>query len=171
MRPSCIILSSPYMVITAKPVPGLSQTTLARFVMRARRMVKLSAQVNVLVTDDAQMRELNRKFRKKDKATDVLSFPSLESVSAKNGNVRFAGDLAISCDIAAANAEQLGHSLAAEIKILVLHGLLHLAGYDHEQDAGEMARKEARMRRELRLPESLTERGAAAEPAPRRRRA
>ncbi len=162
------------MVDITKPVPRLSRTTLARFVTHTRRAVKLTGQVNVLVTDDAQMRELNRKFRKKYKPTDVLSFPSLESTSpsVKKNAVRFAGDLAISRDIAAINAEQLGHSLAEEIKILVLHGLLHLAGYDHEQDAGEMARKEARLRRVLRLPESLTERSTMKQAiiTPRRRR-
>ena len=69
-----------------------------------------------------------------------------------------AGELAISADIARKNAEQLGHSVAEEIKILVLHGILHLAGFDHEQDHGEMAREENRLRRELRLESGLIER-------------
>jgi probable rRNA maturation factor len=80
---------------------------------------------------------------------------------------KLAGDLAISAEIAARNAARLGHSLASEIKVLALHGVLHLAGYDHEGDRGQMAEKEERLRRELRLPTTLIERGEA---APRRAR-
>jgi probable rRNA maturation factor len=96
------------------------------------------------------MRQLNRIFRGKDKPTDVISFPAVEAVTS-----RFAGDLAISVDIAAANAKKLGHSVQAEVCVLILHGLLHLAGYDHERDNGEMARKEARLRQQLGLPPGL----------------
>ena len=99
------------------------------------------------------MRSLNHRFRDKDKATDVLSFPALPEVKKK-----FAGDLAISVEIASRNARELGHSTANEIKILALHGVLHLAGYDHERDAGEMARTELRLRQAFRLPCSLIER-------------
>ena len=70
----------------------------------------------------------------------------------------FAGEIAISADIARENAARLGHSAALEVKVLVLHGILHLAGFDHERDNGEMARKEAGLRRKLGLPSSLTER-------------
>jgi probable rRNA maturation factor len=73
----------------------------------------------------------------------------------------FAGEVAISADIALQNALRLGHSAALEVKVLVLHGILHLAGFDHERDNGEMARKEAKLRRTLRLPVGLTERGRA----------
>lgn len=149
------------MVILSKPVPGLSQASLVRFLSRARKAVKLAGPVNILVTDDAHMREFNRSFRKKDKPTDVLSFPPPPSPGKNGKAAAFAGELAISADIAAANAKQLGHPLSAEIKILVLHGLLHLAGYDHETDSGAMQRKEAKLRRELRLPESLIERTVA----------
>ncbi len=69
-----------------------------------------------------------------------------------------AGEIAISSDIARQNSERLGHSLANEVKILTLHGMLHLAGYDHERDDGEMARKEARLRRQMKLEASLIER-------------
>ena len=72
------------------------------------------------------------------------------------------GDIAISAEIAASNAGRLGHSAGDELKILILHGLLHLAGYDHETDAGEMAREEARLRRALRLPVALIERSTDA---------
>ena len=154
------------MVIFSKPVPGLSQATLVRFLSRARKATKLDGRVNVLVTDDAQMRQLNRRFRKKDKPTDVLSFPAA-SAGMADSSVRLAGELAISLNIAKANAAQLGHPLAAEIKILVLHGLLHLAGYDHETDDGKMARKELCLRKELGLPESLIERSKRVTPQPK----
>jgi probable rRNA maturation factor len=85
----------------------------------------------------------------------VLSFPS-EVVGAR----RFVGDVAISVEIAAQNGKRLGHSSADEVKILILHGLLHLAGYDHEADHGEMARTEERLRKKLRLPVSLIARHA-----------
>ena len=69
-----------------------------------------------------------------------------------------AGDIAVSAEIAAVYARRLGHSLADELKVLILHGLLHLAGYDHETDDGEMEQEEARLRSELRLPPSLIQR-------------
>ncbi len=109
----------------------------------------------VLVTSSAAMRSLNRRFRRKNKPTDVLSFPAPQ---AANAGKKFAGEIAISADIAARNALRLGHSLAAEIKILALHGVLHLAGFDHERDNGAMGRKETQLRRLLRLPTSLIER-------------
>ena len=102
------------------------------------------------------MRSLNRQFRTKDVPTDVLSFPS-PSLSP-NQPARTAGDIAISVEIAAQNATKLGHSTAEEVKILVLHGILHLAGFDHERDNGQMARKEATLRRTMGLPVALIER-------------
>jgi probable rRNA maturation factor len=98
------------------------------------------------------MRKLNRRFRDKDSTTDVLSFAPFTVVSG------FAGDIAISLDLAARNAKRLGHSVADEVYILVLHGILHLAGYDHEGDNGEMAARESELRRRLGLPEALIER-------------
>ena len=103
------------------------------------------------------MQALNRLFRNKNKATDVLSFPA----DATRKPVRFAGEIAISADIAIDNARRLGHTAALEIKTLALHGILHLAGMDHERDNGQMARKEARLRRTLHLPSALTERSHA----------
>jgi probable rRNA maturation factor len=97
---------------------------------------------------------LNARFRAKDRATDVLSFP------VGSGANDFAGDIAISLDIAADNARRLGHSVSEEIRILILHGILHLAGYDHEKDQGEMARKEFLLRRRFALPTALIERGS-----------
>jgi len=141
------------MVILRKRVAGMNEASLNRFVARARRAVGVGGGVNVLVTTSQELRALNQRFRGKDSPTDVLSFPA-DSISAP----KYAGDIAISAEIALRNARQLGHSGAEEIKILALHGVLHLAGYDHERDHGEMARLEQRLRRQLRLPVALIER-------------
>ena len=103
-------------------------------------------------------RTLNLRFRRKNTATDVLSFPA-DSSSRGSGQRSCAGEIAISAEIAARNAALFGHAPAVEVKILALHGLLHLAGFDHERDNGQMARKEEKLRRNLGLPSSLTERG------------
>jgi probable rRNA maturation factor len=146
------------LVILQKKVAGLSADTLERFVLRARRAVSLAGTVNVLVTTSAAVRSLNRQFRSQNKATDVLSFPSTSAESKSRQRPALAGDVAISADIALQNAIRLGHPASKEIKILALHGILHLAGFDHERDNGEMARTEAILRRTLRLPAALIER-------------
>jgi probable rRNA maturation factor len=143
-------------VIFRKRIAGLSSATLERFVSRARRLVHLRNPVNVLVTSSAELRSLNQRFRGANKATDVLSFPA-PPVKRRQAR-RVAGEVAISADIARQNARRLGHSVADEVKILVLHGILHLAGFDHERDNGEMARKESRLRLQLKLEGSLIER-------------
>ena len=140
------------MVVLKRPVRGLGPRPLAKFVAQACRAVGLNGAVTVMVTHSREMRSLNARFRGKNQATDVLSFPS---PTAGNG---FAGDIAVSLDIAARNARSLGHSVSQEIQILVLHGILHLAGYDHEHDDGEMATQEVRLRRRLALPTGLIER-------------
>ena len=127
--------------------------TLARFLREAQFAVRLRGQVTVLLTTDATIRRLNRQFRGKNKTTDVLSFPA-----GAPGPMKIAGDLAISVAIARRQAEERGHSLATEIKVLMLHGLLHLAGYDHEADSGQMARREQKLRSKLGLPHGLIER-------------
>ena len=143
------------MVILRKSVANLSEAGLTRFVTRACRAAGLRGVVNVLVTGSRELRSLNRRFRGKDRPTDVLSFPPMAGLA--DG---IAGDIAISAEIAARNARALGHSSEQEIKILALHGVLHLAGYDHESDEGEMARKERRLRQSLGLPAGLIERQA-----------
>ena len=130
-----------------------SRQTLARFLREAQAAVRLRGHVSVLLTTDAAIRRLNRQFRGKNKATDVLSFPALAT-----GPVKIAGDLAISIPTARRQAEDRGHSVAIELKVLMLHGLLHLAGYDHEMDAGQMGRREQKLRTQLRLPHGLIER-------------
>ena len=161
------------MVILQKNVPGLSAAALDRFVSRAKKALRLTGTVNVLVTGNAAIRVLNREFRSKDKATDVLSFPAPTS-STERDRSRLAGEVAISAEMALDNAGRLGHSPAVEVRVLALHGLLHLAGFDHERDNGEMARKEEKLRRGLRLPVGLIERTESApgrHPAARRKQA
>ncbi|HTS65873.1 MAG TPA: rRNA maturation RNase YbeY [Candidatus Acidoferrales bacterium] len=106
-----------------------------------------------LITTDAELRRLNRTFRGKNYPTDVLSFPSGEAAPGPR-----LGDLAISSQRARAQAREIGHTTEQEIYVLMLHGVLHLAGLDHETDAGGMARAESRYRRRLGLPCALTER-------------
>ena len=146
------------MVILQKRVAGLSEASLSRFVLRARRAAGMRSTVDVFVTGSAALRLLNHKFRDQNKPTDVLSFPAGSPVTERRIANASTGEIAISADIAVQNAMRLGHSAAQEIKILTLHGILHLAGFDHERDNGEMARKEARLRQALRLPAALIER-------------
>lgn len=138
------------MVIIRKKLIGVTKSTLSRFLARARSAARLSGSVNLLVANSTEVRTLNRRYRGKDQPTDVLSFPAVPALN--NG---FAGDIVISGDIAARNARAYGHATADELKILILHGVLHLAGHDHETDAGEMARQEERLRRALGLPVAL----------------
>lgn len=142
----------------------LSKSGLTRFLNRAREAVGLHGDVDVLLADDATLRNLNKAFRHKNKATDVLSFPAAENPYGH------AGDLAISLDTAARQAAAFGHALRDEVRILLLHGLLHLSGMDHEADKGEMAAREAELRRELRLPATLIERATSAKHAAKRGR-
>jgi probable rRNA maturation factor len=150
---------------TVVPVPPReiripSARTLSRFLTSAQAAVRLRGQVTVLLTTDAAIRKLNRRFRGKNKATDVLSFPS-EGPIRGTGAERIAGDLAISITTALSQAAEQGHSLSTEIKVLILHGLLHLAGYDHEADEGKMSRRERLLRAKLKLPQGLIERAEA----------
>ncbi len=129
-----------------------SRQTLNRFLVEAQAAARVRGEVTVLLTNDAAIRRLNRQFRGKNQATDVLSF------SAEPGPEKIAGDLAISVDTARKQAAEQGHALTCELKVLMLHGLLHLAGFDHESDSGEMARREIRLRERLGLPVGLIER-------------
>ena len=146
------------LVILEKQVAGLSGEALGRFVLRARKAVGLRGQVGVLVTSSAALRALNRRFRSENQATDVLSFPAVTSISNSRNAAKLAGEIAISAEIALKNSLRLGHPAAQEVKVLALHGILHLAGFDHERDNGEMARKEVKLRRALGLPAALIER-------------
>lgn len=144
--------------------------TLARFLALAQAAVRLRGQVTVLLTSDAAIKKLNRNFRGKNKATDVLSFPA-DPIPGLKAAEQIAGDLAISVPTARRQAAQQGHALAVEIKVLILHGLLHLAGYDHETDSGQMARRERTLRARLKLPQGLIERVEGPAPKPSRKSA
>lgn len=98
--------------------------------------------VGVRFAGDRTVRRLNRDFRDRDKATDVLSFPGEESPEG-----RHLGDIVISIPTAERQAEERGATLEDEVKLLLLHGVLHCLGYDHETDRGEMERLERRLRR------------------------
>jgi len=128
--------------------PGGRQTEpLRKLATRVlRRMGVGTAEVGVLVCDDATIRALNRQFRGKDRPTDVLSFPA--DYPQPEGPT-YLGDVAISLETAARQAAEAGTSVATELKTLVLHALVHLCGYDHETDGGEMRRLEGQLRREL----------------------
>jgi probable rRNA maturation factor len=141
----------------------IHERALTLFATKAKRAVGARGELSIRITSSAEMRELNRRFRRKNKPTDVLSFPS--------DTPKLAGDIAISAEIAAANADELGHSVDTELKILILHGLLHLMGYDHETDAGEMQTRETKLRQRLNLPVGLIERANGKPPSRRRRTA
>ena len=117
--------------------------------------------INIALVSDARMRSLNRKYRRRNYATDVLSFPS--DGSRTKGRWRgsvdsFLGDIVIARGVAARQARSAGHSTRTELRVLALHGLLHLMGYDHERDRGEMKRVETRLRAKAGLTEALIER-------------
>lgn len=139
-----------------------SAQALSRFATRVQKALNLQGEVNISITSSHEIQNLNRRFRRKNKATDVLSFPSCTP--------GVAGDIAISLEIAADNASQLGHSLADEVRILILHGMLHLAGFDHEIDNGEMRLRESELRAKYGLPIGLIERSHAAAAKPGRRK-
>ena len=104
---------------------------------------KSESSATIAFVSDKRIRELNRQFRGVDKATDVLSFPAEEKLNL--------GDVAVSVDTAAVQAKENGLTFAEEIAQLILHGLLHLSGYDHETDNGEMNRLELRLRKKLKI--------------------
>jgi probable rRNA maturation factor len=124
--------------------------------------------VTVAIVADARMRALNKRFRKKDTTTDVLSFPAEQRAKSKEHKALDSapsarsslGEVVIARGVAARQARSLGHTVAVELRILALHGLLHLLGYDHDVDEGQMARVEARLRRRAALPVGLIARSS-----------
>lgn len=133
----------------APAASGLGKRDLNQFLSTVKKELGLTGEFSVLLTGDERIRAMNLQFRGLDKPTDVLSFPSL---------MEGGGDLAISLETASAQAAAQGHSLAIEVKVLMLHGMLHLAGYDHEHDHGQMRRRESRLRKQFSLPAGLVER-------------
>jgi probable rRNA maturation factor len=117
-------------------------------------------EVDIAIVSDTEMRRLNRDYRRVDAATDVLSFPAAgpegrRGAAPRVRHHRSLGDIAIAAGVARRQARDQGHSLAVELRVLALHGLLHLLGYDHEVDGGEMRRVEERLRRRAHLPVGL----------------
>lgn len=131
----------------------IDRARLEQFARTLRQRVARGKAFACRITGDAELRRLNHAFLGHDYATDVLSFPCQDAA--------FLGDLAISRQRAAAQARRFGHDVHQEIEVLMLHGLLHLTGHDHETDGGRMARAEARWRRQLGLPGGLIERARA----------
>jgi probable rRNA maturation factor len=133
---------------------ALGKRDLNRFLASVAQVLGLTGEFSVLLAGDERLRELNLQFRGVDKATDVLSFPASPDVAGDGHG----GDLAISFETAGAQAREHGHDLQTEVKVLMLHGLLHLAGYDHEKDRGQMRRRETLLRKQFGLPAGLVER-------------
>jgi len=130
---------------------SLDRRRLRAFALRLRDELAGGRGFRCLLTDDRELRRLNREFLGKDFPTDVLAFPE----PAPDG---FLGEIAVSVERAAAQAREYGHSTGQEVRILMLHGLLHLLGFDHRKDRGRMRRAETRWRARLRLPSGLIER-------------
>jgi len=119
-------------------VPRLTRRDIATFARRVLRSVEAEPEeLSIAFVDDEAMRELNRRFRRKNKTTDVLTFP---------GDAPLLGEIVISVDQARRQATDEKHSLATEVRYLILHGILHALGYDHEKDDGEMNALELRVR-------------------------
>ncbi|WP_396625318.1 rRNA maturation RNase YbeY [Luteitalea sp.] len=137
-------------------VPGLARWLAATAPARAR------GSVTVVLVGDTAMRRLNREWRDKDYATDVLSFPADDDGPRVRGQQRHLGDIVIATGVATRQAREAGHAYGTELKVLALHGLLHLLGYDHETDEGQMRRVEARLRRKGGLAAGLIERESRA---------
>jgi probable rRNA maturation factor len=152
--------------VTFRRIPaGVRPLALRRFARRLQRELCSDRPFDCLITTDAELQRLNRDFRHKDYATDVLSFPVAHALAC--GKVAHAlacaslGDIAISYPRARSQARACGHTPETELRILMLHGVLHLLGMDHETDSGHMARAEKRWRARFALPNGLIERTRA----------
>jgi probable rRNA maturation factor len=156
------------MILNRQRSVRLSNRALELFLQRVKRELRLgAAQVTVCLVSDAEIAGMNETFRKKQGPTDVLSFPAGTSRKKRHGirhrrihptesrvgraEEKFIGDIAIAPAVAKRNARIYGRTLPVEMKILILHGVLHLLGYDHETDRGEMERVEQKLRRRLGL--------------------
>jgi probable rRNA maturation factor len=155
------------MILNRQQAVRVAQRPLELFLGSVRRELGISeADVTICLVSDAEIARMNQVFRKKKGPTDVLSFPAMERRkpaalrgrapgmrrSSRGARTRyFLGDIAISPSTARRNSKKLGRTLPSELQILILHGVLHLLGYDHETDRGEMGRVEERLRRKLGL--------------------
>jgi probable rRNA maturation factor len=151
------------MILNRQRAVRVGLRNLEIFLRRVRRELRLGeTQVTVCLVSDAEIAGMNELFRKKRGPTDVLSFPAAKrrrpgrlrgakATSSVGQHGGLLGDIAIAPAVAKRNARNYGRTLPAELKILMLHGVLHLLGYDHETDRGEMERAEKRLRRRLGL--------------------
>lgn len=131
--------------VTGPAIPRLSRRDVGAFTRKTllalERLDRLShvvSEVSVAFVDDEAMQQLNKRFRRKNRTTDVLTFPADDSYADPNAKGRPLGDIVISVDQARRQAAAERHSLATEVRYLILHGILHALGYDHETDEGEM---------------------------------
>jgi probable rRNA maturation factor len=136
---------------------GMAAAALLRWLRRVAP-ARARGHVTVALVPDRRIQELNRTFRGIDATTDVLSFPAAEPGTL--------GDVVIARGVARRQAREAGHDMPTEVRVLALHGLLHLLGYDHEHDGGRMARLEARLRRKGGLREGLIERAGTSARVP-----
>ena len=139
--------------VTGEAVPRFSKREIASFtrqvLLALEKLDKLEeeiTEVSIAFIDDDAMKELNQKFRNKTKTTDVLTFPADDSYNEPSATGRPLGDIVISVDQARRQATDEKHSLSTEIRYLVVHGVLHALGYDHETDRGEMNALEVEVR-------------------------
>jgi probable rRNA maturation factor len=153
------------MILNRQRAVRVARRSLELFLARVRRELGLGeADVTICFVSDAEIARMNQAFRSKKGPTDVLSFPAVDrrlpvslpkrrTVASRRRSKAetFLGDIAISPSTARRNAKKLGRTLPSELQILILHGVLHLLGYDHETDRGEMDRLEGRLRRRLGL--------------------
>lgn len=144
--------------VTGAAIARFSRREIAQFTRKVlialENLGRINAEiseVSIAVVDDETMRTLNRKFRKKNKTTDVLTFPADESDADPQAKGRPLGDIVISIDQARRQATDQRHSLPTEVRYLILHGILHALGYDHATDHGEMNALEAEVRGKVGL--------------------
>ena len=137
-------------ILFRKPLPTEERAALRAFAKELSDKLLEGRTIVCLLSDDVHLHQLNKEFLGHDFPTDVLSFPS--------GETEELGELAISLERATEQAIKQGHTLLEELKILMLHGALHLSGMDHEKDRGEMKRLETKWRKTLGLPAGLIER-------------
>jgi probable rRNA maturation factor len=139
--------------VTGAAVPRFTKRDIGAFtrkvLLELEKLGKLEeeiTEVTVAFIDDEAMTSLNKKFRNKGKTTDVLTFPADDSYNEPSATGRPLGDIVISVDQARRQAVEEKHSTATEVRYLVIHGILHALGYDHEVDKGEMNELEAQVR-------------------------
>ena len=144
--------------VSGAAIPRFSRAAMADYVREALKAVgkrvpaaRGLGSVSVMIADDRAMKTINRSFRRKNATTDVLTFPADATYGEPGSSLRPLGDVIISIDQARRQAHAEKHSLATEVRYLLLHGIIHALGFDHEADEGEMNELELEMRARLRL--------------------